>query len=59
VNSEPMNARDVFKEIRVLISQVLKENPHKVDKHGKGKEQVSGFFVGQVMKKTRERQTPK
>jgi Asp-tRNA(Asn)/Glu-tRNA(Gln) amidotransferase B subunit len=36
--------RDALKEITVLIAQVLKENPHKVDKYGKGKEQLCGFL---------------
>jgi len=32
------------REMAAFIEQALKENPHKVDKYGKGKEQLCGFL---------------
>jgi aspartyl-tRNA(Asn)/glutamyl-tRNA(Gln) amidotransferase subunit B len=38
---------------------VLSENPESVEKYKAGKDKVLGFFVGQVMKKTRGQANPK
>ena len=46
-------------EIQRIIQGVLKENPKLVEDYQKGKEQVLGFFVGQVMKATRGKANPK
>ena len=46
-------------EISAIIEQVLKGNPEQVAKYKEGKEQLLGFFVGQVMKKTEGRANPK
>ena len=46
-------------EIQRIIRGVLKENPKLVEDYRKGKEQVLGFFVGQVMKATRGKANPK
>jgi len=46
-------------QINYIIYHVLKENPEQVAKYKKGDEQLLGFFVGQVMKKTQGRANPK
>ena len=46
-------------EIAAIIEQVLKGNPEQVAKYKKGKEQLLGFFVGQVMKKTKGKANPR
>jgi len=46
-------------EIQRIIRGVLEENPKLVEDYQKGKEQVLGFFVGQVMKATRGKANPK
>jgi aspartyl-tRNA(Asn)/glutamyl-tRNA(Gln) amidotransferase subunit B len=45
-------------EITALIEGVLRENPHQVLQYKKGKPQLLGFFVGQVMKKTQGKANP-
>ncbi len=46
-------------EIQRVIQGVLEENPKLVQDYRKGKEQLLGFFVGQVMKATRGKANPK
>ncbi len=46
------------KEIENVIETVLKENPQEVEKYRSGKERVFGFFVGEVMKKTKGKANP-
>ena len=46
------------KEIETVIESVLKENPGEVEKYRSGKERVFGFFVGEVMKKTKGKANP-
>jgi aspartyl-tRNA(Asn)/glutamyl-tRNA(Gln) amidotransferase subunit B len=46
-------------EIAAIIEQVLKGNPEQVAKYKKGREQLLGFFVGQVMKKTKGKANPR
>jgi aspartyl-tRNA(Asn)/glutamyl-tRNA(Gln) amidotransferase subunit B len=46
-------------EIQRVIQGVLEENPKLVEDYRKGKEQLLGFFVGQVMKATRGKANPK
>ena len=46
-------------EIQRVIQGVLEENPKLVEDYKKGKEQILGFFVGQVMKATRGKANPK
>ncbi|MGQ9484472.1 MAG: Asp-tRNA(Asn)/Glu-tRNA(Gln) amidotransferase subunit GatB [Desulfosoma sp.] len=41
-----------------VINQVLQENPKEVDAYRQGKEKLMGFFVGQVMQKTRGKANP-
>ncbi len=41
-----------------VIREVLKEHPQEVEQYRKGKEKLLGFFVGQVMKKTRGKANP-
>ncbi len=46
-------------KLRGICEEVLKENPAEVEKYKKGKKGLLGFFVGQVMKKTRGKANPK
>jgi aspartyl-tRNA(Asn)/glutamyl-tRNA(Gln) amidotransferase subunit B len=46
-------------EIQRVIQGVLEENPKLAEDYRKGKEQLLGFFVGQVMKATRGKANPK
>jgi aspartyl-tRNA(Asn)/glutamyl-tRNA(Gln) amidotransferase subunit B len=46
-------------EIQRIIRGVLEENPKLVENYQTGKEQVLGFFVGQVMKATKGKANPK
>jgi aspartyl-tRNA(Asn)/glutamyl-tRNA(Gln) amidotransferase subunit B len=46
-------------EIGRIIQRVLEESPKLVEDYRKGKEQLFGFFVGQVMKATRGKANPK
>lgn len=44
--------------LREIIEEVLAECPEEVEEYKKGKEKLLGFFVGQVMKKTRGKANP-
>lgn len=46
-------------ELSVLVEQVLAGNPGQVEQFRAGKEKIMGFFVGQIMKKTKGRADPK
>jgi len=46
-------------EIGQVIQGILEESPKLVEDYRKGKEQLFGFFVGQVMKATRGKANPK
>ena len=46
-------------EIERIVRAVLEENPKLVVDYHKGKEQLFGFFVGQVMKASRGKANPK
>ncbi|MFB0521553.1 MAG: Asp-tRNA(Asn)/Glu-tRNA(Gln) amidotransferase subunit GatB [Desulfatiglandales bacterium] len=46
-------------QIASIIEQVLRGSPDQVDKYKKGKTQLLGFFVGQVMKKTHGKANPR
>ena len=63
-------AEDLIKEMGIqvisdraslesVVDQVIAENPDAVEKFKKGKTNIVGFFVGQVMKKTRGQADPK
>ncbi len=45
-------------EIERIITQVLKNNPDKVNEYKSGKDKLFGFFVGQVMKETGGKANP-
>jgi aspartyl-tRNA(Asn)/glutamyl-tRNA(Gln) amidotransferase subunit B len=45
-------------ELEALIEQAIADNPRQVEQYRAGKEQVIGFFVGQVMKATGGRANP-
>lgn len=44
--------------IEALVDEVLTENPSQVEAYKGGKEQLLGFFVGQVMKKSQGKANP-
>jgi aspartyl-tRNA(Asn)/glutamyl-tRNA(Gln) amidotransferase subunit B len=46
-------------ELEALIDTAISGNPSQVEQYRAGKEQVIGFFVGQVMKATQGRANPK
>ncbi len=46
-------------KLRALCEEVLAEHPKEVEKYKAGKKGVIGFFVGQVMKKTKGKANPK
>jgi len=46
-------------KLRGICEEVLKENPAEVEKYKAGKKGLLGFFVGQVMKKTKGKANPK
>jgi aspartyl-tRNA(Asn)/glutamyl-tRNA(Gln) amidotransferase subunit B len=45
-------------EIARVVLQVMEENPEQVEKYKAGKEKLLGFFVGEVMKKTKGKANP-
>jgi aspartyl-tRNA(Asn)/glutamyl-tRNA(Gln) amidotransferase subunit B len=45
--------------IESIIDEVLADNPKEVEEFRSGKEKLFGFFVGQVMKKTKGKANPK
>ncbi len=46
-------------EIGKVVEEVLQANPDEVGKYIGGKEKLFGFFVGEIMKKTRGKANPK
>ena len=44
--------------IRTLVAEVIAENPKQVEKYKKGKTALVGWFVGQVMRKSRGKADP-
>jgi aspartyl-tRNA(Asn)/glutamyl-tRNA(Gln) amidotransferase subunit B len=46
-------------ELEAVVARVLAENPAQVEQYRAGKEQLAGFFVGQVMKATQGKANPK
>ncbi|HUI31333.1 MAG TPA: Asp-tRNA(Asn)/Glu-tRNA(Gln) amidotransferase subunit GatB [Candidatus Acidoferrales bacterium] len=46
-------------EIDKVVEEVLQSNPEEVQRYIGGKDKVFGFFVGEVMKKTRGKANPK
>ena len=46
-------------EIERVIQSVMETNPKLVEDYQKGKEKLFGFFVGEVMKKTKGKANPK
>ncbi len=47
------------REIEKVIDEVIKENPKPVSQYLNGKNQVMGFLIGQIMKKTKGKANPK
>ncbi len=45
--------------IEKVVEEVLQSNPGEVEKYIGGKEKLFGFFVGEIMKKTRGKANPK
>ncbi|MGA3084779.1 MAG: Asp-tRNA(Asn)/Glu-tRNA(Gln) amidotransferase subunit GatB [Thermodesulfobacteriota bacterium] len=46
-------------QIKVVIEEVLQNNPDKIAAYKEGKTKLFGFFVGEVMKKTQGKANPK
>jgi aspartyl-tRNA(Asn)/glutamyl-tRNA(Gln) amidotransferase subunit B len=46
-------------QIKVVIEEVLRNNPDKIAAYKEGKTKLFGFFVGEVMKKTQGKANPK
>jgi len=46
-------------QIRVVIEEVLQNNPDKIAAYKEGKTKLLGYFVGEVMKKTQGKANPK
>ena len=46
-------------KLRAICEEVLKEHPGEVERYKKGKKGLLGFFVGQVMKRTKGKANPK
>ncbi|HOM71258.1 MAG TPA: Asp-tRNA(Asn)/Glu-tRNA(Gln) amidotransferase GatCAB subunit B, partial [Armatimonadota bacterium] len=44
--------------IESAIDQVLAENPNEVERYKAGKQELLGFFVGQVMRATKGKANP-
>ncbi len=45
--------------IEAIVTEVLAENPAEVELYRAGKDKLLGFFVGQIMKKTKGKANPK
>jgi aspartyl-tRNA(Asn)/glutamyl-tRNA(Gln) amidotransferase subunit B len=45
-------------ELRKIVEQVIRENPDSVEKYKSGKTKLLGFFVGEVMKRTKGKANP-
>ena len=45
-------------ELKALIQEVLHQNPKQLEDYKKGKEKLFGFFIGQIMKKTKGQANP-
>jgi aspartyl-tRNA(Asn)/glutamyl-tRNA(Gln) amidotransferase subunit B len=45
-------------QIKLLISKVLSENPDKVSEYKSGKEKLFDFFIGQIMKESKDKANP-
>ncbi|MFP4474759.1 MAG: Asp-tRNA(Asn)/Glu-tRNA(Gln) amidotransferase subunit GatB [Desulfatibacillaceae bacterium] len=46
-------------ELEQVVDEVLAENPDEIEAYRGGRKKLMGFFVGQVMKKTRGKANPK
>ena len=46
-------------EIENIVNQVMEKNPSQVKEYLGGKDQLLGYFVGQVMKETKGKANPK
>jgi aspartyl-tRNA(Asn)/glutamyl-tRNA(Gln) amidotransferase subunit B len=46
-------------EILKIVQEILAENPQQVEQFKDGKTKVMGFFVGQLMKRTKGKANPK
>ncbi len=59
VEEEGLVQESSEEKLRAICEEVLKENPKEVERYKAGKKGLLGFFVGQVMKKTRGKANPK
>ncbi len=58
VEEEGLGVVSDFDSIRKVVSEILAENPQEVAAYRAGKESLLGWFVGQVMRKTRGKADP-
>ncbi|MBW2976163.1 Asp-tRNA(Asn)/Glu-tRNA(Gln) amidotransferase subunit GatB [Candidatus Woesearchaeota archaeon] len=59
VKKEKLEAVSDYGEIEKLCKEAISENPKAVEDYKKGEAKAFNFFVGQVMKKTKGKATPK
>ncbi len=45
--------------LRAVVEEVIQENPDEAERFRKGKKQLMGFFMGEVMKKSKGKANPK
>ena len=58
VQEKGLEQIDDESELRKIIEQIIIENPQEVEKYRNGKKKLLGFFVGEVMKKTKGKANP-
>ena len=46
-------------ELEIMVKEIIAANPKQVEQYKAGKEKLFGFFVGQMMQKTKSKGDPK
>ncbi len=59
INSKGLKQISNKDELEIIAREVIESNPGEAEKYRAGKKQLLGFFVGQVMKKTKGKANPK
>ena len=59
VNEKGMRQQSDPEELKKIIDTILKNNQDKVEQYKAGKDKLFGFFVGEAMKNTQGKGTPK
>ena len=47
------------KELEKIIIKIVKDNPAQVEQYKAGKQELLGYFMGQIMKETKGKADPK